>query len=373
MQYMYSSTFIFLPLLGLVLISIFWKPLFTLMKTNFRLFAVAFVVLVLGSIIALGQVASVSEAKQSITVFSDPTNIDTFNHERGAWNEKNIVIAKLWFNQYFYFGRTVAVNYLQNFSPGFLFFNAIHHPWHSVPGQGFFYYIDALFFFVGIVWLLKLLVTEKTPNKRLLWLLIGWLLLSPAASAITVDAPHATRSFYLLPVFILITALGVLPLVERLSRRLFNLRLVALSFVTSIYLLFFTNFIYQYLAVYPTQYPLSLFPGIKLVAQYLNQQGYPGPIYVSNAAGSVYLYVSFYGSIDPHLVQSIAVWKQPDTVGLTNVEQLGNYFFVDDTTQKADGALWVIQAGQPEPDGFTLEKEFKNSYTQNVEWRVGRT
>jgi 4-amino-4-deoxy-L-arabinose transferase-like glycosyltransferase len=358
MQFTYSSSFIFLPLFIPSLLTLFTKQK---VKINKSLILSVFIFIV-GSSLAFISVSQVSKAKSTITFFQDPTTIDTFNHIRGEWNQKNPFLAKTWYNKYFYLGRTAFQKHLEVFLPGFLVFNKVNHPWHYVPGQGFFYFFDLLFFVIG----LSILIYQyrKSKNKKFFLLLILWLLLSPAASSITVDAPHATRSLYLIPIFLLFSSFGISVLLTKIHKK--NLLLSGIVFV---YLVSFIRFSYLYIYDYPQKYASSLYSGIKPVIKYLQTNPNSKKIVFKDVDSSPYLYVLFYSQVDPNFVQKNSTWKAPDTVGMTNIEQLGNYFFLDNADSLKEPSLLVLQSKQTTPNGFTLEKEFIDKFG-NITWQV---
>lgn len=59
---------------------------------------------------------------------------------------------------------------------------------------------------------------ENPPHPpRTKWLLAAWLLLAPLPASLATDAPHAMRSFNVLPVPQILAALGVIILWQRIS------------------------------------------------------------------------------------------------------------------------------------------------------------
>jgi 4-amino-4-deoxy-L-arabinose transferase-like glycosyltransferase len=355
MQFMYSSTFIFLPLFLPILILLTFKDL---KKIKALVLIISLVVLSIGSFLSFKSVLLVSQAKTEITVFSDPTTIDYFNNIRSFWNQKNPFIAKFYYNKAFYLGRIILVNYLKNFSPGFLFLNQVNHPWHFIPGQGFFYLIDGPLMIYGLICLIR-----KKKNKYAL-LLLTYLLLSPLPSAITIDAPHATRSLYLIPILCMIIALGI---VHNQNPRLKNLKKVMLF----IYSFFFIILLRQYFYVFPKKFDPSLYPGIKSVIAYIQELPEDIDIYFTDVSSSPYIYLLFYDQVDPLEVQQNAIWKAPDNIGLTNVEKFKKYHFIDDLPNSKNLHYLVLDNQKNSPAGYNLEKSFSNQLFP-LSWQIYR-
>lgn len=113
------------------------------------------------------------------------------------------IFSRLVFNKGTFFAFSVAKNYVSYLSPQFLFFTGGSHYQFSIPGQGLLYPLTLPFFVVGLVYLVK---------KRS-WILV-WLLLAPLAGSITRDSPHTLRAIVMLPLPMLISAVGLVWLAQ---------------------------------------------------------------------------------------------------------------------------------------------------------------
>ena len=288
----YSSALIFIPLF---LIPIIYR---TRPKIIWPLFFIAAFALIF---ISLWQVSS---QKKNITVFSDPYLIDTYNKERTLQYQNNPLKARIFYNQYVYFGKIIAKNYLNTFSPQFLVLKGDNHPWHQIPGVGNFYFLEIILAIIGLFKLKK--------NKLLL---ISWLLLAPLASAITIDAPHSTRALFLLPIILILASAGL----QKVKK-----------FLPLLAVIYFINVAYvgyQYLQVYPLKAAAGLPVGLK--EQLLKLRNSPEKIYLTGIHDSTYLYPLVYLPVDPKVFQQTAVWTLPDTAGLINAYQFSNVTISD--------------------------------------------
>lgn len=101
-------------------------------------------------------------------------------------------------------------NYFKNFSPEFLFLTGDGNPRHNMAEMGEFYWVEALFIIIGFGFSLK------KGKKKILTLLIGWILISPLASAITGE-PHVLRSAFMFPPLIIFSSLGLKNLFEKIK------------------------------------------------------------------------------------------------------------------------------------------------------------
>lgn len=288
----YSSALIFIPLF-LIPVAIKYKPKF--------IWLLGFVLIYSFIFVSLWRVSS---QKQNITVFSDPYLIDTYNRERTIKYQQNPLKTKIFFNKYIYFGKIIAQNYLDTFSPQFLVIKGDNHPWHQIPGVGNFYFIEIILAIIGLF---------KLKKYKLLF--ISWLLISPLASAITIDAPHSTRALFLLPVILILTSVGM----QKFKK-----------FLPLIAIFYFINVVYtgyQYLKVYPVKAVSSLPVGLK--EEILSQVSGSKQILLTGVHNSTYLYPLIYLKIDPLIFQQTALWIPPDTAGLTHAYQFANIIISD--------------------------------------------
>lgn len=317
----YSSSLIFIPLFLLVYFFFNRKTLTKKQIISLVIFASLFGII-------FKSLWSISSQKANITVISDPTIINTYNQTRTSVFETNPILARTWYNKYIYFTRLITANYLKSFSPKFLLTVGGHHPWHRLPHLGNFYYLEILLAMIGLV----ALVIDK--NSRLKTILLPWLLLSPLPSAITVDAPHSTRSLHLLPIMIILAAYGL-----NLIYSVLKTKKILFGLVVSFYLLNLTYFGFNYLVTYPDNFPDSIPNGLK---ELLTQNDLSGHLYLYGIHDSNYLYPLIYQSADPTQFQTTAVWTDPDLTNLTNVYQFNNLTVVDQPHDivKANFVIW---------------------------------
>lgn len=305
----YSSALIFIP------IFLFWlRPKLGPTLAFLAAFSLIFISL-----------WTVSIKKANVTIFSDPAIIDSFNRTRTQVFEQSPLLARTWWNQYVYFGRLTAGNYLKTFSPQFLLTRGGGHPWHQIPNMGYFYLAEVILAASGLIFIFK----SKHPWR---WWLLAWLLLAPLPAAITIDAPHATRSLFLLPVMLILAGYGW-P-----KKKLRQLALLV------IYLANFIFFGYQYLICYPKKVTETLPVGLKESIKFVNNQHFAGQVYLTGIADSTYLYPLIYSNFDPAKFQEQAVWTGPDTAGLTNAYQFGDYTVVDDLADVSHPAALILPA-----------------------------
>jgi len=228
----YHAYIISMPLFVIALGIIYWKPLF---KNK---------ILIVSLIVFFASLAIVgfSVVKQSSSKLSD---VSIFGNQNIIYNRSDVflsdkapdakIISKTLYNKYTAVAYQFGQNYLETFSPKFLFDTGGEKLMGNLGYFGLFYIVDALFILLGLCRLLYL-------REKHLFLLFGWLLIAPIPSAITVDAPSSTRAFMILPILIIFAAFGAHFLYTNLKRfRLSFLLLGILSLVFAWNILLFMD------------------------------------------------------------------------------------------------------------------------------------
>jgi len=188
-------------------------------------------------------------------------------------------------------------NYLAHFSPNFLFISGDNNPRHSVFGMGLLYLFELPFLILGIYLLLK----QRTKiNKLLFW----WLLIFPVAASLTNEGiPHALRTICALPVFSIISAIGLekcLQSTKFVFSKQLQYRIIRIIFI----LLILIN-IFWFIFIYFFQYPIYSAPtwqyGWKQAVAYLDSvKSDYSEIIISPSFGYPHIFILFYNQIPPH-------------------------------------------------------------------------
>jgi len=366
MFYAYSSSFIFLPLFLILTVIIFRKDLLKNGSKPAKLNIYILISLVVFSALtfhATWSVWQVSKAKTNITIFSDPSILDNFNKTRFQAFSRSPLWAKLWLNKPFFYFRILAKKYLLSFSPNFLILKAGGHPWHQIPKMGLFYWADLFFFLLGS---LSLIFLKK---KRIKWSVLGWILLSPLPSAITVDAPHATRMLQIVPAIVVVMVIGFFRMWGWLNKKKPGVKKTVLFLLTAFYIFQVSRYFYLYTIDYPKSLPQALMPGIDKAISWIDKQNDKSRLVVfSNPLDFPYIYVAFYNRLDPDFFQKNAIWKPAGPAGLTAVEKIGRYRFWEGVPETNQKAFYVLQGETKAPTGFLLKHQIKNA--NQARWSI---
>jgi len=323
----YSSSLIFTPLF-LVFFIIFYR------KKISRPQFIGLIIFCILSALIFRSIWNVSSQKSNITIFSNPTVINYYNTTRTDINNQNPFLARTWWNQKVFWLRLITQNYFKNFNYKFLLTVGGNHPWHRIPSIGSFYYLEIALAAIGFWWLLV-----KSKNLELKIILLTWLLLAPIPSAITVDAPHPTRSLHLLPVMLIFSALGFLFIYKLLKSKKNILILIGVFYFFNI--IFAT---YQYLYVYPKNFSGDIPLGLK---QLIIQHPVTDNAYFYDIQSSTYLYPLVYAQPDPGKFQNQAVWTKPDLTNLTNVYQFDQFTIVNNPEDIINPSYVIWPSSEP--------------------------
>jgi hypothetical protein len=184
------------------------------------------------------------------------------------------------------------------------------------------YLFLAPFYFLGILWLLKLDSREKK-------FILFWFLISPLAAAITFQAPHALRAQNMVIPLTIITAAGI----AMAFRFIKNLKLKLLlpifsTILVAIGLYSVAHYLHQYYVHYPKELPFAWQYGFDQIAAYTkeNYDKYDR-IVISDRYDQPYILMAFYLKYPPEILQKELVMTPRDKFGFSTVRKLGKYEF----------------------------------------------
>lgn len=184
----------------------------------------------------------------------------------------------------------ISKNYLVHFDPRLLFLDNRSLRYFQLPNLGLFYLWQAPFIIIGFISLLRQVRLTNSSSAKLI---LFWFFLAPVPAALTTGVPFSNigRVLLLLPVVELMTAYGIVAMLNNLIWKMLTVFCVSLS-----------------LAYLCTQY-FSVMP--KMTAAFwgtqwrdaaifaLNNEDKVNRIIFSNPAHQSYIYVLFYGKKDP--------------------------------------------------------------------------
>lgn len=244
-------------------------------------------------------------------------------------------------NRYTYFAKEFVGNWFAHFSPEFLFFSGGTHYQFSVPGEGLLYLLNIFFLPIGLIQLLR-----KRDKKS--WILMGWLLLAPIPSSLTREAPHVLRSITMLPIPMILSAVGVVRAIKYFEKRY---KKYGGIIFTSLYLVllfvFAEDYITKYFQEYPVNYSWSWQYGYEEVVNYSkeNYEEYD-KIIVSKIYGEPHEFFLFYWPWDPadyRNDEKLVRFFQSDWYW---VDRFDKFYFVNEWEVPRADDSFVLESGE---------------------------
>lgn len=231
------------------------------------------------------------------------------------------VFSGLFFNKFALDFWQYLLNLTSYFSVNFFFISGSSHGNHGIGNFGQFY----LFEFPLIICGLVKLIQEKQTRVRLL---ILWIVVAVGVAALTREAPHATRSFFLVAPLEVLSAVGLIFIWDKF-KKLRGFWKYGIGVVASVFVIYNIVFYFaSYYVRFPIFYAKAWRAADKELAQNLAEkaQNYDN-IVIDKSAGLVYASIIFYQRYPPQEFQKTAVWTPDDSEGFSEVEKFGKYEF----------------------------------------------
>lgn len=297
----YHSSKIVVPLIVLLLLFLYFKDLKKLSK-NFYTGLLIFAIFI-GLLFIDPRLLGIARVKQ--TQFSK----DMVEKTQMFKKTKNHILGQ---------GEIVLNQYFTHFNSQYLFMSGDQNPRNSTKVYGEFYKIDALFIFIGLVYLLKL-------RSKISVLLFAWLFLSPIPSSLVSNAPNATRALFMMGSIHIIAALGASKIIGWTKGRM---KLVVLIVVLILLGTQVFNFLNYYFNVYSKKDPHDWQYGMKQVVEYvkLNDENYD-QVFMTDIRSQPYIFFLYYLKYPlPDYLESV-IYNNRDNKSFSNVAYFGKYYF----------------------------------------------
>jgi len=288
--YFYRSILVFVPLLLIVNLLIFHKELFAKKAKRISIVGIFVFLLLAAPIYFAVFVGNGAARAEQVSVASELTSKVDLSTQVIA-TSPGIPLGKIAMNRRLVEVEDVLHNYLTNFSFDFLFFNGDINGRQNIQFMGMLYLWEVLSLFVGIIALSRL------PWK--IWAFVGsWILLAPIPAALALPVPHALRDLNAVPMFALISAIGLVSLFVLLHNKL--LRTGYMVIASIVILFFFVQFIYLYFMATPRLVASDWGYGYQqLVAEVTSQQKNYNKIVITGSQWEPYMYFLFFTHYDP--------------------------------------------------------------------------
>lgn len=318
--YTYAGNHVFTTLFLLVLIILFWKNVPRTVSTiiGASIFSILFLIIVYATFF------QASKTKLSgISIFGDPAVVHSdIEIPRNEHSNPQSIFTRLVHNRVVFAVERFSQNYLNAFSPQFLFVSGGTNKAHNIEGFGNMYIVEAPFLLLGIF---SLALAKKSKEKKLMF---AWLLLAPIAASITKDAPHTNRMFAVFPMLQVFTAFGIYYAYEILRRYGRAILFMGIIVGGTSFLLNILLYIDQYYTHFPRNEIANWGNGYKQLGSILENKNFEKKhVIVSQPQYSPYIFLLFYQQYNPKVYQNQAVRYEPTPDGFYHVKSFGRYEF----------------------------------------------
>ena len=362
-MFTYHSARIVAPLLGLGCILFYSKQIFK--KENWRWLAIAFLTGIIPvSILAISFLKQGGVSRFSgVGMFADQGPFWRVNELRGQHVNPQSLLVKVIHNRFLEYATQFLDNYLRHFDGNFLFISGDEIQRNKIPEMGQMYLIEIPFLILGLYFLLR--------NKPQNWYFVfWWLAVSPVASALTFQSPHAIRALNMVIPLVLIVSYGIVNFFKTINlNQKFFLPIILNSIFIILYLWNFSFYLHQYYVHYPQTYPAAWEYGFKDLVSYVrSNQDQFAKVYVTNKYDQPYILFAFYLQYPPEKFQKEAKLTPKDQYGFSTVDHFDKYFFgpINFVGLQKEKKVMIVGSPQEIPDSATIVKRiyFKDGKTE---------
>jgi len=298
----YNTARVFVPTLLVAFVSIYWPSLRggtdlpagrQAWQSRIKIMIAIFILGFFASIVAFQIFTGVGTARYSKLNIITESTAYTLGQKRIESGLPPLV-AKFVFNRPLYFLQTLINNYFEYFTPAFFNQSRGAQFQFAIPGANLLGLPILFLFLAGVFYLIK------NPGEKSHQFLFAWLLLSPVASALTVDPPQALRPNPMIPAIIIIAGLGLFFVLNHFSSRI-------KTAISAVFIVLITaNFgvyLNDYMTLYPKVYSESWQYGYREVFDFLNNQKGFNKVFISKRYGEPHIFYAFFNKISPEKLQ----------------------------------------------------------------------
>ncbi len=238
------------------------------------------------------------------------------NHEREYTTVRSL--GAVFSNKLTFFGTSLRNNYLEAFSPEFLFLygepSGLKRMF-SLLSSGELYVIEAVFLLMGCYVLFR----ERMAKLPLLLVLVA-----PLPSTFILEQSYVNRSIMMVPFLLQLVALGIYQLYKIVIQRHRYVCYGVLVSVVVMYLVLFCQFFYVYFFRFPLYSADAWFAQDRDIATYVTaHQAEYKHIFINHAGSMFLLQYGIYNRVEPHIIQM--AWKTYPHATIGNVSFVENH------------------------------------------------
>lgn len=304
----YNTARVFVPLLILWFL-IVYRPKLSRFRSQF--FPLTVFALFLGLVVYQVYSGVGTARYEKLKILSD-ANVYQIGQKRQE-SQYPPLVSKIIYNRPIFFVTQFAKNYFSYFSPQFFFQSKGAQYQFAIPGQNLFTLPILLLAIAGLV----ISIREFTKTSALI---IGWLLLSPVAAALTLDPPQALRPNPMIIAIVLLAVVGF----KRINGLLSWLALILFVFFS---LWFLKTYWYQYSYQYSQSWQYGYFQALDYISK--NSDKYQN-VFITKRLGEAHIYYAFYNRTDPKVLQPGGDSIRYQKSDWFWTDKINNVYFIND-------------------------------------------
>lgn len=230
--------------------------------------------------------------------------------------------------------------YLQHFTPKYLFISGDANSRHSTQSTGEFYWADALFLVTGLV----LLIWSRTKAALVL---LAWAVFSPIPAALVAESPHAARAMFMLGSWHLVAAYGFYQIWLFLRSKYLQVGFIILALFA--YGWFFRGYIADYYTNYSIKSANQWQYGMREAVEYAKDRNGYSQVFVTDVRSQPYIFFLYYLKEPlPEFLETVYL-NETKTRSFNLVSFFDKYHFGDwDPLESMPnpGVLYIVSASQ---------------------------
>lgn len=298
--------------------------------------------------------------RQEIFFWNDSEKASkTVNWERERNTAPNI-LRTLLSNKPLYYLRLIRENYLEAFSPQFLFLYGDNTSVYSLHFRGVLYIIELPTLLLGIYFLFQ------SKDIRLKFFILAIFSIAALPAALTIDRNYVVRGIMMLPLLSMLSAYGIDRIFLKLKMYKRAIKLLYLGSFIVLCTFLVTSYLYQYYFRYSVYGSEAWFGSTREVINYISEKkNHFDNIYIVRSGEMFILQYGLFNKTNPNNIQG--AWKSPwpkkiDNISLMQdceesengksdfkkMEKKSIYIVPDECFKRVTPSLTINDAGEPQ-------------------------
>lgn len=236
--------------------------------------------------------------------------------------------------------------YLLHFDTKYLFLTGGANKKFSTQVIGEFYKVDALLLIIGFLGLLWALIFRSAKRKMIL-ILLGWVILAPLPSSLTAEAPHPGRAMFMMGSWNIVAAYGFY-LITAVFKQL-PYKIIMSTIILIILSILFFNYLTDYYNNYAIRDSVDWQYGMKQIVEYSKDHNGYFQVYTTDIRFQPYIFFLYYLKTPlPEFLDTV-VYNEGKSRDISLVSSFDKYHFSDwDPIESMPnpGVLYVVTSSQ---------------------------